>query len=82
MTIDSCHTSVSKSTLESRNAENADEKMIEDRFARANERTRTIAGSITGDGWVRQRAQNAPIPAIDAASTASVRTFPQPHPAP
>ena len=51
------------STLASRKAANAAEKNTDDRFENANERTRRSAGSTTGEGCVRQRAQKTASPA-------------------
>src|SRR3981189_637625 len=47
---ESCQTEVMKRTLASRKAAKAAEKNTEARFAVANERTRNIAGSMTGEG--------------------------------
>ena len=70
---ESCQTLVMKSTLASRNAANAAEKSRDARFESANERTRSSAGSMTGERCVRQRAQNAARPTAAAASEPIVR---------
>ena len=59
-----------KSTLASRKAANAAEKNTDDRFENANERTRRSAGSMTGEGCVRQRAQKTARPAAAVAERA------------
>ncbi len=77
--IDSCQTPVMNSTLESSIAPNAAENRIAATLAIANERTRSIAGSTTGEGWRAQRRANSARPAAAPASAASVRGSSQPH---
>ena len=49
---ESCQTDVKNRTFPSRNAAKAAEKNSDARFATVNERTRTIAGSMTGERCV------------------------------